>query len=173
MWWTLSFTVLAVFFQSWSLQAAPFNPKSVLSASKGKHNQYISEGVIRGGDPLSHPTTLDKVRWGKKWGYERLVIDLKSSGVEWKQKVPPYFQVGVDPVHGKFDLSIRYIDFRNVDQEKLNRVIAKSNLIKSAYLAPKLEGSLASMEFKVTTPIKLEGFYLLNPPRIILDIQAK
>lgn len=144
-----------------------------MPASKGKHNQYITDGIIRGGDPLSHPTTLDKVRWGKKWGYERIVFDLKSNGMEWKQKVPPYFQVGVNPFQGKIQVGIRYIDFRNITQEMLNSSISKSNLIKEAYIAPKLEGSLASLEFTVTTPVKVETFYLLNPPRIILDVQAK
>ncbi len=156
-----------------SLEAAPFNSKSVMPASKGKHNQYISDGIIRGGDPLSHPTTLDKVRWGKKWGYERIVFDLKNKGIEWEQKVPPYFQVGVNPFHGKVQIGIHYIDFRNVSQSALNKSIAKSNLIKSVYLAPKLEGSLASLEFTVSTPVKVETFYLLNPPRIVLDMQTK
>lgn len=153
--------------------AAPFGAKSVLPASKGKHNQYISEGIIRGGDPLSHPTTLDKVRWGRKLGYERIVLDLKSEGIEWQQKVPPYFQVGVDPVAGKIDVGIRYIDYRNVSQADIAKSIAQSGLIRSAYFAPKLEGSLASLQFKTTTPVKVESFYLINPPRIILDVQAK
>ena len=36
-----------------------------------------------------------------------------------------------------------------------------------------LEGDLAAMEFRTRAPVDVESFYLVSPPRIVIDIRAK
>ncbi|MGZ3695545.1 MAG: hypothetical protein ACXWQO_15655 [Bdellovibrionota bacterium] len=163
----LSFVLLAP-------TAFAFAPNEVVSAEQVKRNVYVSDSVICGGDALADPMNLSGVRWAKNpAGYERIVVDLSGEGAGWQAKSPPYFQVGQDSHASAINLSIRGVSRRDLSASALARSVAKSSLISRAYLAPGLEGDLAAMEFKTRAPVDVESFYLINPPRIVIDVRAK
>ena len=146
----------------------------VIAAGQAKRNVYVSDSVISGGDAQADPVALSNVRWAKNpAGYERLVVDLTGEGQGWEKKSPPYFQVGHDTKQSAVTVSVRGISRRNVTGASLGKNLAKSALISKAYLAPGLEGDLASIEFQVRAPVDVEAFYLSNPPRIVVDVRSK
>lgn len=154
--------------------AYAFSPNEVISAEQVKRNVYVSDSVISGGDALADPVNLAGIRWAKNpAGYERIVVDLKGDGAGWESKVPPYFQVGHDTRAARINLSIRGVSQRNVTNSVLEKSVSRSTLISSAYLAPGLEGDLAAVELQTRAPVDIESFYLLNPPRIVIDVRAK
>lgn len=151
-----------------------FSPNEVVSAERVKRNVYVSDSVICGGDALANPMNLSGVRWAKNpAGYERIVVDLAGEGSGWETKTPPYFQVGQDSQAAAISLSIRGVSRRDLSSTALERAVAKSSLISQAYLAPGLEGDLAAMEFHTRAPVDVESFYLVSPPRIVIDVRAK
>lgn len=151
-----------------------FSPSEAIPAEPVKRNVYASDVVVSGGDALADPVSLAGVRWAKNpAGYERVVVDLAGEGGGWESKAPPYFQVGHDSRSGTIDLSIRGVSRRALTGAALSKAMARSSLIAQAYLAPGLEGDLASLELKTRAPVDLESFYLLNPPRIVIDVRAK
>jgi hypothetical protein len=157
-----------------SYPAFAFSPSEVISAESVKRNVYVSDSVIAGGDAMANPVNLNGVRWAKNpAGYERVVVDLAGDGTGWEQKIPPYFQVGHDSSSNAIDVSIRGVAARNVSSTMLTRAISRSSLLASAYLAPNIEGDLASLELKTRAPVDVESFYLVNPPRIVIDVRAK
>jgi hypothetical protein len=154
--------------------AFAFSPNEVLVAEQVKRNVYLSDSMIYGGDALANPVNLSAVRWAKNpAGFERLVIDLSGEGSGWENKTPPYFQVGHDSQSGAISLSIRGVSRRDLNSSALTRAVAKSSLISQAYLAPGLEGDLAALEFRTRSPVDFESFYLVNPPRIVIDVRSK
>ncbi len=162
----------ALLFSSSSVWA--FAPSEVIPAEQVKRNVYVSDSVISGGDALANPVNLTGVRWAKNpAGYERLVVDLAGEGSGWETKVPPYFQVGHDSHASAINVSIRGVSQRQVNGASIGKSVARSNLISQAYLAPSLEGDLAAIEFKTRAPVDVESFYLVNPPRIVIDVRAK
>ena len=163
---TCFFVLISVLFSP--LSHAEFSPHEVMPAAKGKQDVYVMDAIIRGGDSLSHSSSLANVRWAKKKDYERLVFDIEGSG-----DTVPYFQVGLNPNKGHISLDIRNIGARKISQADIERTVGRSAFLKSAYLAPKLQGELASIDFTTKTTVDVEAFYLVNPPRIILDIRAK
>jgi hypothetical protein len=157
-----------------STAAFGFAPNEVISAVQTKRNVYVSDALITGGDALANPVNIAGVRWAKNpAGYERIVVDLKGEGSGWETKVPPYFQVGQNSHTSSINVSIRGVSRRGVTSAGLEKTMAKSNLISEAYVAPGLEGDLASMEFHTRAPVDVESFYLVNPPRIVIDVRAK
>jgi hypothetical protein len=40
-------------------------------------------------------------------------------------------------------------------------------------MAPALEGDLASFEIQTRKPVSVESFYLVNPPRLIMDLRGE
>lgn len=149
-------------------------PSEVVSAEAVKRNVYVSDAVISGGDALANPVNLSGVRWAKNpAGYERVVVDLSSDGAGWETKIPPYFQVGHDGRASAINVSIRGVANREVSNSLLEKTMSRSSLIASAYLAPSLEGDLAALELKTRAPVDVESFYLVNPPRIVIDVRAK
>lgn len=169
--WMLFLTTSVLFFPTavWA-----FSPSEVISAEPVKRNVYVSDSVIAGGDALANPVTLNGVRWAKNpAGYERVVIDLAGEGSGWETKTPPYFQVGHDSSANAIDVSIHGVSQRNVSSSSLKKAVSRSSLLAQAYLAPNLEGDLASLELKTRAPVDVESFYLVNPPRIVIDVRAK
>ncbi|RZA08313.1 MAG: hypothetical protein EOP11_05200 [Proteobacteria bacterium] len=155
---------------SLSAQAA----SDVISAEAVKRNVYVSDSVISGGDALADPMALSAVRWAKNpAGYERIVVDLTGEGSDWQKKGPPYFQVGHDSRTSSVTLSIRGISRREVTGASLSKALTKSALISKGYLAPGMEGDLASLEFQTRAPVDVESFYLTSPPRIVIDVRSK
>lgn len=151
-----------------------FSPSEVIPAEPVKRNVYVSDAVISGGDALANPVNLNGVRWAKNpAGYERVVIDLSGEGSGWETKTPPYFQVGHDSNANTIDVSIHGVSQRNVTGSTVAKAVSRSSLLAQAYLAPNLEGDLASIELKTRTPVDVESFYLVNPPRIVIDVRAK
>ena len=169
--WTLF--ILSVLMFNPLQAAAKFSPAMVKAAEKGKRNRYLGDGIVRGGDPLAHPTTLADIRWAKRMGYERIVFDFRGQGSNWEQKLPPYFQVGLDPIKGRINVGVHNVTGAEVNQSQLEKTFTRSGLVKAAYIAPQIEGDLAVLDLKVTVPVNVETFYLVNPPRLILDIRAK
>jgi hypothetical protein len=166
------FYLLPVFL--FASNAFAFSANEVVAAEQVKRNVYVSDSMICGGDALADPMNLSGVRWAKNpAGYERLVVDLAGEGSGWQTKSPPYFQVGQDSHTSSINLSIRGVSRRDLSSSALSRAVAKSTLISQAYLAPGLEGDLAAMEFKTRAPVDVESFYLVNPPRIVIDVRAK
>lgn len=154
--------------------AHAFNPGEVISAEQVKRNVYVSDSLIAGGDALANPVGISGVRWAKNpAGYERIVVDLSGEGAGWETKVPPYFQVGHDSRTSSINLSIRGVSRRDITSVGLEKSIAKSSLVSQAYLAPGVEGDLAAMEFRTRAPVDVESFYLVSPPRIVIDVRAK
>jgi hypothetical protein len=151
---------------------AAFSPAEVIAASKVKRGVYVSDSVFWGGDALANPMSLRSVRWASNQGFERLVIDLGGEGQGWETKLPPYFQVGVSSSQNKISVSIKGITERGISEDVLARSLKKSSMIQDAYLAPPLEGDLAALEFSVRKPVDIESFYLVNPPRIVIDVRA-
>ncbi len=157
-----------------SLNSWAFSPSEVIPAEQVKRNVYVSDSVISGGDALANPVNLNGVRWAKNpAGYERLVVDLLGEGSGWETKTPPYFQVGHDSRASAINLSIRGVSQRKISNGALEKTVARSSLISQAYLAPDFEGDLAALEFKTRAPVDVESFYLVNPPRIVIDVRAK
>jgi hypothetical protein len=166
--------MILFFLISVSIQSHAFAPSDVISAEQVKRNVYISDSLISGGDPLANPVNLSGVRWAKNpAGYERIVVDLMGEGPGWETKVPPYFQVGHDSQSSSINLSIRGVSSRAVSSKNMEKAISKSSLVSQAYLAPEIEGDLAAMEFKTRAPVDVESFFLVNPPRIVIDVRAK
>ena len=154
--------------------ALAFSPSEVIQAEPVKRNVYVSDAVMSGGDAQANPVNLNGIRWAKNpAGYERLVIDLAGEGGGWETKVPPYFQVGHDSQASSIEVSIRGVTQRHVTSSTLARTISRSSLLAQAYVAPNLEGDLASVELKTRAPVDVESFYLVNPPRIVIDVRAK
>lgn len=154
--------------------AFAFSPNEVIPAEQVKRNVYVSDSVVSGGDALANPMNLTGVRWAKNpAGYERVVVDLAGDSSGWETKIPPYFQVGHDSRASAINVSIRGVSQRSVSASALEKAVARSSLISQAYLAPSLEGDLAALEFKTRAPVDMESFYLVNPPRIVIDVRAK
>lgn len=172
---TTKLTLLAAtFLFALSPAAKAISAGEVVPAEAVKRNVYVSDAVVSGGDALANPVNLTGVRWAKNpAGYERLVIDLAGEGSGWETKIPPYFQVGHDGRANAINLSIRGVSDRTVSTSALEKAIARSSVISGAYLAPGLEGDLAALEFKTRAPVDVESFYLVNPPRIVIDVRAK
>ncbi len=166
---------LALFFPfPLAIEAAALSPSEAISAEGVKRNAYVSDSIITGGDALADPVNLSSVRWAKNpAGYERLVVDLAGEGAGWETKTPPHFQVGHDSRIGSITLSIRGVSRRNLSNSALSSSIAKRALLSQAYLAPGLEGDLAALEFRTRAAVDVESFYLINPPRIVIDVRAK
>jgi hypothetical protein len=157
-----------------SFPVLAFSPNQVIPAEPVKRNVYVSDSVISGGDPLANPVNLTGVRWAKNpAGYERVVVDLAGEGAGWETKTPPYFQVGHDSRSSSIDLSIRGVSRRNLTNGQLEKSVARSSLIAQAYIAPAVEGDLAAIQFRTRAPVDVESFYLVNPPRIVIDVRAK
>jgi hypothetical protein len=157
-----------------SSQALAFSPSDVVPAGPVKRNNYVSDSVVSGGDALANPVHLSAVRWAQNpAGYERIVVDLAGEGPGWENQTPPYFQVGHDSSSGTINLSIRGVSRRSVSSGALDRAISRSALVSKAYLAPGIEGDLAALEFRTRTAVDLESFYLVNPPRIVIDVRSK
>ncbi len=170
----MKLTFSAVLFFSLSTSALAITAREVIPAEAVKRNVYISDAVVSGGDALANPMNLSGVRWAKNpAGYERLVIDLSGEGSGWEAKAPPYFQVGHDSKASSINLSIRGVSERSVSSGTLEKAVSRSNVISGAYLAPGLEGDLAALEFKTRAPVDVESFYLVNPPRIVIDVRTK
>lgn len=151
-----------------------FSPNEVINAEPVKRNVYVSDSLISGGDALADPVSLSSVRWAKNpASYEQIVVDLKGEGNGWQTKAPPYFQVGHDSRLSNINLSIRGISRRDVSNRGLTQSLARSALISQVYLAPGIEGDLAALEFKTRAPVDVESFYLMNPPRIVIDVRSK
>lgn len=151
-----------------------FSPSEVISAEQVKRNVYVSDSVISGGDALANPVNLANIRWAKNpAGYERIVIDLSGEGSGWETKIPPYFQVGHDSNSSAVTLSIRGVARRDITAGILEKTLSRSNLVANTYLAPGIEGDLAALEFRTRAPVDVESFYLVNPPRIVIDVRAK
>ena len=164
----------AVILTSYSVPALALVPGEVVPAEAVKRNVYVSDSVVSGGDALANPVNLTGVRWAKNpAGYERVVVDLAGEGSGWETKVPPYFQVGHDSRSSAINVSIRGVSSREVSNSLLEKTVSRSSLISSAYLAPSLEGDLAAIELKTRAPVDVESFYLVNPPRIVIDVRAK
>ena len=156
------------------LESFAFSPKEVLSAEQVKRNIYVSDTTVYGGDALANPVTLAGVRWARNpQGFERIVIDLSGEGSGWESKTPPYFHVGTDSRSHSISVNIRGVSGRKISSEQIHKSLTRSSLIVSAYLAPDLEGDLASLEFRVKEPVELETFYLVSPPRIVVDLKTK
>lgn len=154
--------------------ALAFSPSEVISAEKVKRNVYVSDSVISGGDALANPVNISGVRWAKNpAGYERIVVDLSGEGAGWETKAPPYFQVGHDSNTSAVNLSIRGVVRREISTNSLEKSLARSALVSQSYLAPGIEGDLAALEFRTRAPVDVESFYLVNPPRIVIDVRAK
>ncbi len=167
---TLSLAVLSLF----PLSALAITSSEVVPAEPVKRNVYVSDAVVSGGDALANPVNLTGVRWAKNpAGYERVVVDLAGEGAGWETKTPPYFQVGHDSRSSAINVSIRGVSSRAVTNARLEKSMARSSLISQAYLAPSMEGDLAAIELKTRTPVDVESFYLVNPPRIVIDVRAK
>lgn len=148
-------------------------PGEAIVATNVKRGQYQHDAVFWGGDALANPMALEGVRWAPNSGFERIVIDLAGEGSGWETKVPPYFQVGFSSKDKKVLVSIRGISRRGLTSEKLAKSLARSPIVASTYLAPAIEGDLASFEIQLSKAAALEAFYLVSPPRIILDIRAE
>jgi hypothetical protein len=154
--------------------ALALTPREVVPADQVKRNVYVTDAVVSGGDALANPVYLTGVRWAKNpAGYERLVVDLTGEGSGWEAKTPPYFQVGHDSRSSAINVSIRGVSDRTVTAKALEKSMARSSLISQAYIAPGIEGDLAALEFKTRAPVDVESFYLVNPPRIVIDVRAK
>jgi hypothetical protein len=150
---------------------AAIAPADAIMASSVKRNQYHSQGIIWGGDALANPMVLENIRWAPNGNFERIVVDLTGDGSGWETKIPPYFQVGISP--SKILVSLRGISRRALTGEKLAKSLARSSLIVSTYMAPALEGDLASFEIQTRKPVSVESFYLVNPPRLIMDLRGE
>ena len=159
---------------SYHLQAFALSPSEVIPAEPVKRNVYLSDSLVSGGDALANPVNLNGVRWAKNpAGYERIVLDLVGEGSGWEAKAPPYFQVGHSSSENCINVSIRGVSQRNISGKAIEKAISRSSLLAGAYLAPGMEGDLAAMELKTRAPVDIESFYLLNPPRIVIDVRAK
>lgn len=170
----LIYMAAALVFGGYSLSAsAEFSPHEVMTAQKSKQEIYVMDAIVRGGDANTQGGVFSNVRWAKKNGYERLVIDIEGKGENWEGRNPPYFQVGLNPGEKKISIDIRGVGARKVTQQDISKALSKSGLLQSAYLAPRIEGELVSMELATRKAVDVEAFYLLSPPRIILDIRAK
>lgn len=170
----LMLSLSVAFLSSFSLSALALSPSEVVPADQVKRNAYVSDAVVSGGDALANPVILTGVRWAKNpAGYERLVVDLTGEGSGWETKTPPYFQVGHDSRANAINVSVRGVSERVINNSALEKAVAKSSMISQAYLAPGVEGDLAALEFKTRAPVDIESFYLVNPPRIVIDVRAK
>ncbi|HEY8279243.1 MAG TPA: hypothetical protein VIH99_06455 [Bdellovibrionota bacterium] len=168
----LTFLPAAVFL--FPYLASAFSPSEVIPAEQVKRNVYVSDSVISGGDAQANAVILSGVRWAKNpAGYERLVVDLAGEGSGWESKAPPYFQVGHDSHANAINLSIHGVSQRAVSGSNVTKAVSRSSLIAQAYMAPSYEGDLAALEFKTRAPVDVESFYLVNPPRIVIDVRAK
>ncbi len=168
------FTILPilVFFITHSLWAN-FSPRTVVPASKGKFQKYQVDAIIRGGYALAKNSKISKIRWARKNGFERLVLEVILEGTKQTNRSPPYFQVALEPNKGKVNLGIRSIKNVLFSQKEVQRIAQSSGLIKSAYLAPMLQDKLVLLNLQMQVPVDVEAFYLVNPPRIVLDIRAR
>lgn len=144
-----------------------------IQAEQAKKNRYSSDAIASGGDALANPVSLMGIRWAQNSGFERIVVDLSGEGAGWEAKLPPYFQVGVNGEQKKISINIRGIARRQANQAALAKSLSRSPLIAQAYLAPAIEGDLASIELSLRQKAEAEIFYLVSPPRIIIDVRAK
>lgn len=152
---------------------AAFSPHEVMPAGRSKQEVYVMDAIVRGGDPTAVGAELSAVRWGKQAGFERIVFDIKRAEGAAKDLIPPYFQVGLTPATKKIILDVRGIRERQISNENFAQMSQKSALVKGAYLVPKIQGELASIEFQLKRSAEVETFVLTNPPRIVMDIRPR
>ncbi len=84
-----------------------------------------------------------------------------------------FVQVSYDEKTSAIQVSVRGISERLISNSSATKSVAKSSLLSQVYIAPAVEGDLATMEVKTRTPVELESFYLVSPPRIVVDVRAK
>lgn len=154
--------------------SAALSPDHVRVADQKKTKSYLKDGLFVGGDQAVSDVVVRDIRRATNSGYERLVVDLEgnAAGAPVVLQRPPYYQVAVSPDERRLVFTVYGNAKLGFDPKKVLQGFAKSAVIQSVELLPRLEPDqwTFALNFKAGSPV--EVFELTNPVRIIIDLQA-
>jgi hypothetical protein len=150
-------------------------PEKVRVAEKTKRGAYVRDGLIVGGDQAITDVIILDLRQSKKYGFERLVLDLEGNldGEPATIDRPPYFQTEVSPDMRRVVFTVWGNPRLAIDSAKIVRRFRKSKLVRKVHLMPVLEPDRWRFVLEMKKKAAVEVFELSNPIRIVMDLKPR
>ncbi len=150
------------------LLAPAASQAQTIKAPVGKQDIYIDSGTVTGG-VASNVMDLNKIRFARHLGFERLVIDVQKLWERVPAAKPCVFTVDYEPYPWRlvvaldavrFEISAHLPDFKN------------SDYISGMYSLPAYDWGNANWAIALKQPVKYEIFELHQPGRIVIDLKG-
>lgn len=158
-------TLLSIFLLlSVSTAVAALEPSRVRDALAKKTANYLSDGVVTGGDREVRGGIVKNLRRATNAGFERIVLDVDS-------EKPPYFQAAIEPSEKRIVVTLFGSPHIGLDAKKIVDQFKKSPHVRKVELFPKVEEETFIFALHLRNPVPVEVFQLSAPSRIILDLK--
>lgn len=148
-----------------STAVAALEPSRVREALGKKTENYLSEGVVTGGDREIHGGIVKDLRRAQNTGFERIVLDLES-------EKPPYYQAAIDRSEKRIVVTIFGNPHIGLNAKKITEAFKKSSLVQKVEFFPKVEEDTFIFALHLRAAVPVEVFELSAPSRVILDLKA-
>jgi hypothetical protein len=154
--------------------SASLEPSRFFQADGKKTENYISDGLVVGGDPAIQSVRVTEIRRAANPKFERIVIDLDASRQDGEATAlarPPYYQVSVNPEEKRLVYTIwgkPQLDFK---APAVVAALKKSNVIESVEILPAVHADQWTFVLNLKAGSPVEVFDLVQPARIITDIR--
>ncbi len=172
-WGVLGAVMLTVQPAEWSAWAS-LEPGRHFQASGQKANQYISDGVVVGGDSAIQSVRVQDIRRAANARFERIVIDLQASRRDGEVTAlarPPHYQVSINPEERRLIFTIWGNPQLDFVAPKVVAELTKSKTIESVELLPRVHPDRWTFALNLRAGRPVEVFDLTDPARIIADIR--
>jgi hypothetical protein len=146
------------------LAVAPANAGDPISNSK--KNIYRANHQLSGGN--GHDFTLEQVRWGDHRSFERVVLEFNNRIGD--PSPLPAMKIETEYYPSRIAMRITGVE-RAVEGHEISAdQFSESNLLSGLNIYDTCEGGLY-LDIVPARPIEYEIFTLVNPPRLIIDVQ--
>ncbi|MCB0419185.1 MAG: hypothetical protein KDD39_16175 [Bdellovibrionales bacterium] len=159
---------------------------AILPIPREVHHNYVDEGIFEGGSLTA--ANLVNIRLGQHnaEGFERWVVDFEDPKTHVLGQSAPRFslryareQVGMAPtgeenllLPARLLLSLRRIESTSVTQERLDKLVERSKLVKAVILHPSIESGDRVVEFVLRRPARFEAHQPKSREgRLVLDLK--
>ena len=145
-----------------------FAGNSTHKARDDKHNIYLSDGSVTGGE-ITDGRNIYSIRWGKHSTFERIVFDIHEGvyGEDYgPTDVPCHFEIRYEPSRLKFE-----VEFNGArDASATIPELTRSRLIRYIDSKNLQDDSAIGYIIKLKRAVKFEVFELHNPARVVIDV---
>lgn len=161
---------------SWALPtqaSAGLKPDNVHVADAKKTLQYLTDGMVVGGDRAIDDVVIRDIRRAPNSGFERIVIDLEGtrSGERAAIPRPPYYQVSVSSDEQRLVFTVWGHPKLGFEAPKVHAAFKKSQMVSGLELFPRLNEDSWTFAMGLKPGKSVEVFELSSPVRIIVDIR--